>query len=126
MGGPSSGKAGISRDPEETNKIIAEASKDSKYFQVSVALCTEPAMAETDDLPKEVRRRDAQLTERIEALTKKRFELMKVIDLRTHAYLCDVPIVLRLLRSRGIQPELSFMQLKWWVVISGIFSLNAM
>jgi hypothetical protein len=34
MGGPSSGKAGVSRDPEETNRIIAEASKNSKYFQV--------------------------------------------------------------------------------------------
>lgn len=34
MGGPSSGKAGVTRDPEETNRIIAEASKNSKYFQV--------------------------------------------------------------------------------------------
>lgn len=31
--GPSAGKAGLIRDPEETRQIIYEASKGSKYFQ---------------------------------------------------------------------------------------------
>ncbi|KAF8320716.1 DNA/RNA polymerase [Clavulina sp. PMI_390] len=61
MGGPSSGKAGVTRDQEETNRIIAEASKNSKYFQ-------------------EVKRRDEQLRERIKKLLHRRDEVMGMVD----------------------------------------------
>jgi len=34
LAGPSSGKAGLARDQTEINKVIAETSKGSKYYEV--------------------------------------------------------------------------------------------
>ena len=36
LAGPSSGKAGLARDQTEINKIIAETSKGSKYYEVGM------------------------------------------------------------------------------------------
>nr|XP_018262802.1 DNA polymerase kappa subunit [Kwoniella dejecticola CBS 10117]OBR84960.1 DNA polymerase kappa subunit [Kwoniella dejecticola CBS 10117] len=60
--GPSVGKAGLVRDQTEINKVIAEASKGSKYYQNQV-------------------RKDKELTEKIEWYQAKRDELMKMANI---------------------------------------------
>ena len=36
LAGPSSGKAGLARDQTEINRVIAETSKGSKYYEVGI------------------------------------------------------------------------------------------
>nr|XP_019011014.1 DNA polymerase kappa subunit [Kwoniella pini CBS 10737]OCF49795.1 DNA polymerase kappa subunit [Kwoniella pini CBS 10737] len=60
--GPSVGKAGLIRDQTEINKVIAEASKGSKYYQNQV-------------------RKDKELTEKIEWYQAKRDDLMKMANI---------------------------------------------
>lgn len=40
LAGPSTGKAGLARDQTEINKIIAETSKGSKYYEVGIRSAT--------------------------------------------------------------------------------------
>lgn len=40
LAGPSTGKAGLARDQTEINKIIAETSKGSKYYEVGIRPAT--------------------------------------------------------------------------------------
>ncbi|WVQ99536.1 hypothetical protein IAU59_006672 [Kwoniella sp. CBS 9459] len=61
LAGPSVGKAGLMRDQTEINRIIAEASKGSKYYINQV-------------------RKDKELTEKIDWYRTKRDELMKMAD----------------------------------------------
>ncbi|OCF41902.1 DNA polymerase kappa subunit [Kwoniella heveanensis CBS 569] len=61
LAGPSVGKAGLMRDQTEVNRIIAEASKGSKYYLNQV-------------------RKDKELTEKIEWYRAKRDEPMKMAD----------------------------------------------
>ncbi|WVF71330.1 hypothetical protein IAT40_006133 [Kwoniella sp. CBS 6097] len=61
LAGPSVGKAGLMRDQTDINRIIAEASKGSKYYMNQV-------------------RKDKELTEKIEWYRAKRDELMKSAD----------------------------------------------
>ncbi|WWC89166.1 uncharacterized protein L201_004084 [Kwoniella dendrophila CBS 6074] len=60
--GPSVGKAGLMRDQTDINRIIAEASKGSKYYLNQV-------------------RKDKELTEKIEWYQAKRDELMKMANI---------------------------------------------
>lgn len=59
LAGPSVGKAGITRDQTEINRIIAEASKGSKFYNNQV-------------------RKDQELTEKIAWYRNKRDELMRM------------------------------------------------
>ncbi|ORY32874.1 hypothetical protein BCR39DRAFT_522235 [Naematelia encephala] len=61
LAGPSVGKAGLMRDQTEVNRIIAEASKGSKFYNNQV-------------------RKDQELTEKIEWFQNKRDELMKTAN----------------------------------------------
>ncbi|WWC94614.1 hypothetical protein V866_001461 [Kwoniella sp. B9012] len=61
LAGPSVGKAGLMRDQTDINRIIAEASKGSKYYLNQV-------------------RKDKELTEKIEWYQAKRDELMKMAN----------------------------------------------
>ncbi|KAF8326536.1 uncharacterized protein EI90DRAFT_3281627 [Cantharellus anzutake] len=63
MAGPSSGKAGLARDQSEINRIIAEASKNSRFFQ-------------------EAKRKDGMLTEKIGKLLAERDSVMSIMDIR--------------------------------------------
>ncbi|CAE6435475.1 unnamed protein product [Rhizoctonia solani] len=58
LSGPSSGKAGLAKDQTEINKIIAEVSKGSKFYENE-------------------KRKDAELTVRVEKLLALRDDLMK-------------------------------------------------
>ncbi|KAB5595162.1 DNA polymerase kappa subunit [Ceratobasidium theobromae] len=58
LSGPSSGKAGLAKDQAEINKVIAEVSKGSKFYENE-------------------KRKDAELTVRIEKLLVLRDDLMK-------------------------------------------------
>ncbi|KAL7423654.1 hypothetical protein Q5752_001235 [Cryptotrichosporon argae] len=62
LAGPSVGKAGLARNQEEINRIIAEASKGSKFYNNQV-------------------RKDKELTERIEWFITKRDELLQTANL---------------------------------------------
>ncbi|KDQ10070.1 hypothetical protein BOTBODRAFT_36509 [Botryobasidium botryosum FD-172 SS1] len=62
LAGPSTGKAGLAKDQTEINRIIAEASKGSPFYENE-------------------RKKDEQVTRRIEVLLKKREELAKAADI---------------------------------------------
>ncbi|KAI0705092.1 hypothetical protein C8T65DRAFT_653194, partial [Cerioporus squamosus] len=62
LAGPSTTKAGLAKDQTEINRIIAEASKGSKFYENE-------------------KRKDKDLTERIECLLKHRDEVTKGVDL---------------------------------------------
>ncbi|RPD54731.1 DNA/RNA polymerase [Lentinus tigrinus ALCF2SS1-7] len=62
LAGPSTTKAGLAKDQTEINKIIAEASKGSKFYENE-------------------KRKDKDLTERIEKILKHRDEVVKGVDL---------------------------------------------
>lgn len=62
LAGQSVNKAGLQKDQTEINKVIAEASKGSKFYENE-------------------RKKDAELTEKIEKLIKKKDELMKGVDI---------------------------------------------
>ncbi|KIJ49550.1 hypothetical protein M422DRAFT_27916 [Sphaerobolus stellatus SS14] len=61
LAGPSTGKAGLAKDQTEINRIIAEASKGSKFYDNE-------------------KRKDAELTQKIARLLKERDGLMKDVD----------------------------------------------
>ncbi|KAI1795665.1 DNA/RNA polymerase [Ganoderma leucocontextum] len=63
LAGPSTNKAGLAKDQTEVNRIIAEASKGSKFYENE-------------------KRKDKDLTERIERIIKYRDEVTKGVDLR--------------------------------------------
>ncbi|TBU33633.1 DNA/RNA polymerase [Dichomitus squalens] len=62
LAGPSTNKAGLAKDQTEINRIIAEASKGSKFYENE-------------------KRKDKDLTERIERIIKYRDEVIKGVDL---------------------------------------------
>ncbi|KAF9653959.1 DNA/RNA polymerase [Thelephora ganbajun] len=62
LAGPSTGKAGLAKDQTEINRIIAEASKGSRFYENE-------------------KRKDKDLTERIAKLLKRRDEVTKGVDL---------------------------------------------
>lgn len=61
LAGPSTGKAGLAKDQTEINRIIAEASKGSPFFENE-------------------KRKDKELTEKIGRLLKHRDEMIRGID----------------------------------------------
>ncbi|RXW21284.1 hypothetical protein EST38_g4573 [Candolleomyces aberdarensis] len=63
LAGPSATKAGLALDQSEINRIIAEVSKGSKFYENE-------------------KRKDKDLTERIERLLKQRDEALKGVDIR--------------------------------------------
>ncbi|KAH9935682.1 uncharacterized protein B0H18DRAFT_976825 [Fomitopsis serialis] len=64
LAGPSVTKAGLAKDQSEINRIIAEASKGSKFYENE-------------------KRKDKELTERIARILKHRDEVMKGVDTRS-------------------------------------------
>jgi hypothetical protein len=48
LAGPSSGKAGLATDQKEINKIIAETSKGSKYYEVGMFSASSDATYEPE------------------------------------------------------------------------------
>ncbi|KAF8578024.1 IMS-domain-containing protein [Ramaria rubella] len=62
LAGPSTGKAGLAKDQTEINRIIAEASKGSKFYDNE-------------------KRKDEELTEKIKRLLKHRDEVSRGIDI---------------------------------------------
>lgn len=62
LAGPSTGKAGLAMDQTEINRIIAEASKGSPFFENE-------------------KRKDKELTEKIGRLLKHRDDMLHGIDL---------------------------------------------
>ncbi|KAI0744213.1 DNA/RNA polymerase [Daedaleopsis nitida] len=64
LAGPSTTKAGLAKDQSDINRIIAEASKGSKFYENE-------------------KRKDKDLTERIERILKHRDEVTKGVDLRS-------------------------------------------
>ncbi|EKM80636.1 hypothetical protein AGABI1DRAFT_55621 [Agaricus bisporus var. burnettii JB137-S8] len=62
LAGPSSGKAGLANDQSEINRIIAEVSKGSKFYENE-------------------KRRDKELTERINKILNIRDEVVKGVDI---------------------------------------------
>ncbi|KAF8160747.1 hypothetical protein B0H34DRAFT_350409 [Crassisporium funariophilum] len=62
LAGPSSGKAGLAKDQTEINRIISEASKGSKFYENE-------------------KKKDKELTARIEKILKLRDEVTKGVDL---------------------------------------------
>lgn len=63
LAGPSSGKAGLALDQTEINRIIADASKGSKFYDNE-------------------KRKDKELTERINRIKKEKDESMRGVDIR--------------------------------------------
>ncbi|KAF8629438.1 hypothetical protein AX15_003483 [Amanita polypyramis BW_CC] len=63
LAGPSTGKAGLTKDQTEINRIIAEASKGSKFYENE-------------------KRKDKELTEHIQRILKQRDEAMKGADIK--------------------------------------------
>lgn len=63
LAGPSTGKAGLAKDQTEINRIIAEASKGSKFYENE-------------------KRKDKELTEHIQRILKQRDEIMKDADIK--------------------------------------------
>ncbi|KAH9839306.1 DNA/RNA polymerase [Rhodofomes roseus] len=64
LAGPSVNKAGLAKDQSEINRIIAEASKGSKFYENE-------------------KRKDKELTERISRILRHRDEVVKGVDLRS-------------------------------------------
>ncbi|KAI0746017.1 DNA/RNA polymerase [Earliella scabrosa] len=64
LAGPSTTKAGLAKDQTEINRIIAEASKGSKFYENE-------------------KRKDKDLTERIERILRHRDEVIRGVDLRS-------------------------------------------
>ncbi|PPQ98718.1 hypothetical protein CVT24_003426 [Panaeolus cyanescens] len=62
LAGPSSGKAGLAKDQTEINRIISEASKGSKFYENE-------------------KKKDRELTARIEKTLKQRDEVVKGVDI---------------------------------------------
>ncbi|EIN11671.1 IMS-domain-containing protein [Punctularia strigosozonata HHB-11173 SS5] len=62
LAGPSTEKAGLAKDQSEINRIIAEVSKGSKFYENE-------------------KRKDKELTEKIEKILKERDELLKQADI---------------------------------------------
>ncbi|KAF8739788.1 impB/mucB/samB family, partial [Rhizoctonia solani] len=75
LSGPSSGKAGLAKDQTEINKIIAEVSKGSKFYEVRDIY--DRNETDTHATFQNEKRKDAQLTVRIEKLLALRDSLMK-------------------------------------------------
>ncbi|KAJ3507630.1 hypothetical protein NLJ89_g6194 [Agrocybe chaxingu] len=63
LAGPSSGKAGLAKDQSEINRIITEASKGSKFYDNE-------------------KKKDKEVTVRIEKILKERDESLKTADIR--------------------------------------------
>lgn len=61
LAGPSTTKAGLAKDQSEINRVIAEASKGSKFYENE-------------------KRKDKDLTERIARILKHRDEVLKSVD----------------------------------------------
>lgn len=81
LAGPSSGKAGLAKDQTEINRIIAEASKGSKFYEVRWLSRSWQSCANSDEwLQQNEKRKDKELTERIQRLLKERDELVKCAD----------------------------------------------
>jgi DNA polymerase kappa len=81
LAGPSTGKAGLAKDQTEINRIIAEASKGSRFYEVSLGpLNRLRRILELLALQNE-KRKDKDLTERIEKLLRRRDEVTKGVDL---------------------------------------------
>jgi DNA polymerase kappa len=74
------GAFSVKQDQEEINRIIAEASKGSKFYEVS-KICRRIDDAECDSCGKNEKRKDKELTEKISKLLKTRDELMKNADI---------------------------------------------
>jgi len=64
LAGPSTGKAGLAKDQTEINRIIAEASKGSKFYENE-------------------KRKDKDLTERIEKILKQRDDALRGVDIKS-------------------------------------------
>ncbi|KAF5380614.1 hypothetical protein D9615_004634 [Tricholomella constricta] len=64
LAGPSTGKAGLAKDQTETNRIIAEASKGSKFYENE-------------------KKKDKDLTGRIEKILKQRDDVLRGVDIKT-------------------------------------------
>ncbi|THV05009.1 DNA/RNA polymerase [Dendrothele bispora CBS 962.96] len=69
LAGPSSGKAGLAKDQTEINRIIAEASKGSKFYEARL-------LNKHNE-----KRKDKELTERINKLLKAREEALRNVDI---------------------------------------------
>ncbi|KAF8639506.1 hypothetical protein AX17_001411 [Amanita inopinata Kibby_2008] len=70
LAGPSTGKAGLAKDQTEINRVIADASKGSKFYDNE-------------------KRKDKDLTERIQGMLKQRDEVMKGADIKRIEILVD-------------------------------------
>jgi len=68
LAGPSTGKAGLAKDQTEINRIIAEASKGSKFYDNE-------------------KRKDQELTAKIKRLLEERELLMRGVDAGEFAFL---------------------------------------
>ncbi|KAF8348380.1 DNA/RNA polymerase [Amanita rubescens] len=83
LAGPSTGKAGLAKDQTEINRIIADASKGSKFYENE-------------------KRKDKELTEHIQRILKQRDEVMKGADINRIEALVD-----RMLSEIEAQRDLS-------------------
>jgi len=81
LAGPSTGKAGLAKDQTEINRIIGEASKGSRFYEVG--LTSHESTDATFELlvVQNEKRKDKDLTERIGKLLKRRDEVTKSVDL---------------------------------------------
>ncbi|KAF8813855.1 DNA/RNA polymerase [Phlegmacium glaucopus] len=70
LAGPSSGKAGLAKDQTEINRIISEVSKGSKFYENE-------------------KKKDMELTARIEKILKQKEELTRGVDLRKVELVAD-------------------------------------
>ncbi|GJJ06399.1 hypothetical protein Clacol_000590 [Clathrus columnatus] len=96
LAGPSTGKAGLAKDQTEINRIIAQASKGSKFFENE-------------------RRKDQELTQRIHKLIKHRDELLKGIDVGTLSHSASV-LICKLSQSQILNLETSQRDLSQYIV----------
>ena len=83
LAGPSTGKAGLAKDQTEINRIIAEASKGSRFYEVSFTSWVDRSALPESTTVQNEKRKDKDLTERIEQLLKRRDEVTKGVDLGT-------------------------------------------
>lgn len=74
LAGPSTTKAGLAKDQSEINRVIAEASKGSKFYENE-------------------KRKDKDLTERIARILKHRDEVLKSVDVRSVEHEVDKLLV---------------------------------
>ncbi|TFK44337.1 hypothetical protein BDQ12DRAFT_694850 [Crucibulum laeve] len=70
LAGPSSGKAGLAKDQSEINRIIAEVSKGSKFYENE-------------------KKKDKELTQRINKILKERDDALQGVDLRKVELVAD-------------------------------------